>query len=232
MKRAFILSGGGARGAFQVGVWEYLQEKGWDPDLICGTSVGAINAVAIGSGMPLEKLMHIWKTLNRRTAYRWQFFRFCRHALFSKSFQPLMDTARLRTTITNALNIALELRESAGIQVILLGGRLRRESSSVVGHLTQIALKSLTADLFFLGVDGVDPRIGFTTPNMAEANVNHRMIEVARKVVVVTDPSKFGRNSLAVICGPDEVDMIITNSTVPLEHLQEFASLGIEIKLV
>jgi len=105
MKRALILSGGGARGAFQVGVWEYLQEKGWDPDLICGTSVGAINAVAIGSGMPLAQLMHLWKTLNRYKAYRLQLFRFAWSALFSRSFQPLMDTAPLRATITNALDV-------------------------------------------------------------------------------------------------------------------------------
>jgi len=67
MKKALILSGGGARGAFQIGVWQYLQDKGWDPDMICGTSVGAINAVAIGSGMPLAKLLDIWKTLNGKT---------------------------------------------------------------------------------------------------------------------------------------------------------------------
>jgi len=105
MKRALILSGGGARGAFQVGVWEYLQEKGWDPDLICGTSVGAINAVAIGSGMPLEKLMHIWKTLNRHTAYRLQLLRFLGAAVYGRVFKPLMDTTPLRTTITNALDL-------------------------------------------------------------------------------------------------------------------------------
>lgn len=105
MKRALVLSGGGARGAFQVGVWNYLLEKGWDPDLICGTSVGAINAVAIGSGMPLEKLMHIWKTLNHRSAYRLQLLRFLGAAIFGRSFQPLMDTAPLRSTITNALDI-------------------------------------------------------------------------------------------------------------------------------
>jgi len=105
MKRALILSGGGARGAFQVGVWEYLQEKGWDPDLICGTSVGAINAVAIGSGMPLEKLMHIWKTLNRQKAYRLKLLRFFWSALCGRAFNPLMDTAPLRATITNALDI-------------------------------------------------------------------------------------------------------------------------------
>ncbi len=111
MKRALILSGGGARGAFQVGVWEYLQEKGWDPDLICGTSVGAINAVAIGSGMPLEKLMHIWKTLNHRTAYRLQLLRFFGSALFGHTFKPPMDTAPLRNTITNALDLEV-LRRS------------------------------------------------------------------------------------------------------------------------
>ena len=106
MKRALVLSGGGARGAFQVGVWNYLLEKGWDPDLICGTSVGAINAVAIGSGMPLEKLMHIWKTLTRHSAYRLRLLRFLGAALFSRAFKPLMDTAPLRATLTNALDLA------------------------------------------------------------------------------------------------------------------------------
>ncbi|MBF0574025.1 MAG: patatin-like phospholipase family protein, partial [Desulfamplus sp.] len=55
MKRALILSGGGSRGSFQVGVWRYLQEKQWYPDMICGTSIGAINAVAIGSGLTTEQ---------------------------------------------------------------------------------------------------------------------------------------------------------------------------------
>ena len=41
MERAMILSGGGARGAFQVGVWRYLSEIGWRPELVCGSSVGA-----------------------------------------------------------------------------------------------------------------------------------------------------------------------------------------------
>ena len=46
MTRALILSGGGARGAFQVGVMKYLDEMGWIPDLVCGTSVGTVNAAA------------------------------------------------------------------------------------------------------------------------------------------------------------------------------------------
>jgi NTE family protein len=117
MKRALILSGGGARGAFQVGVWNYLQEKGWDPDLICGTSVGAINAVAIGSGMPLEKLMHIWKTLDRRSAYRWRLLRFLWFALFTKAFRPILDSGPLRTTIANALDLETLRRSRRNILI-------------------------------------------------------------------------------------------------------------------
>lgn len=135
------------------------------------------------------------------------------------------------TVITNALNIALELRDSDGIEVILLGGLLRKESSSVVGPLTQLALKPLNADILFLGVDGVDPDVGFTTPNLAEAEVNRRMIEASREVIVVTDPSKFGKRSLAVICGPDEVSKIVTTPELPPVYLKHFSSLGVEVLL-
>jgi len=117
MRRALILSGGGARGAFQVGVWNYLQESGWDPDLICGTSVGALNAVAIGSGMPLEKLMHIWKTLDRSKAYRRRPLRFLWFALFAPTFRPLMDTGPLRNTITNALDLEVLRRSPRDILI-------------------------------------------------------------------------------------------------------------------
>ncbi len=140
MKRALILSGGGARGAFQVGVWQRLQEMGWDPDLICGTSVGAINAVAIGSGMPLEKLMHIWKTLNHRSAYRLQLLRFLAASLGGRFFQPLMDTTPLRATITRALDLEA-LRQSrreiliTAINMITSRVRLFNQQTITVDHV-------------------------------------------------------------------------------------------------
>ena len=49
-KRALILSGGGGRGAYQIGVLTYLEEMNWSPDMLVGTSIGAVNAVALGSG--------------------------------------------------------------------------------------------------------------------------------------------------------------------------------------
>ena len=42
-QRALVLAGGGAKGSYQVGVWQALQELGWTPDIITGASVGALN---------------------------------------------------------------------------------------------------------------------------------------------------------------------------------------------
>jgi len=111
MKRALILSGGGARGAFQIGVWQYLKDKGWDPDMICGTSVGAINAVAIGSGMPLAKLLDIWKTHNRSKMYRLKILQFVWSVITGRPPRPLMDTRPLRSMLTRNLDVE-KLRRS------------------------------------------------------------------------------------------------------------------------
>jgi NTE family protein len=59
-KRALILSGGGGRGAYHCGVIEYLELIGWKPDILVGTSIGAINAAAIASGRTAEELKRLW----------------------------------------------------------------------------------------------------------------------------------------------------------------------------
>lgn len=127
MKKALILTGGGARGAFQVGVWKYLQEQKWTPDLICGTSIGAINAAAIGSGMSVERLIQIWNTYHRSKIFRLQILKFIGSALFRKPLKPLSDTGPMRAMISKNLDLSA-LRQSPMDIIItavnLLSGRL------------------------------------------------------------------------------------------------------------
>jgi NTE family protein len=69
MTRAFVLSGGAALGAIEVGMLQALFERGVAPDLIVGTSVGAINGAFIASREPTVatalELGHIWRGLRR-----------------------------------------------------------------------------------------------------------------------------------------------------------------------
>ncbi len=119
MDRALILSGGGARGAFQVGVLKYLDEKGWRPDMICGASVGAVNAVAIGSGMTPDQLAALWAHFDRRKIYRLSLAKHLRSFLGSNVYQSLMDTSPLKTLLQAHINFdqlrrtAIEIRINA-----------------------------------------------------------------------------------------------------------------------
>jgi NTE family protein len=59
MKRALVLSGGGLFGAWQAGAWRALCDR-WQPDLVVGASVGALNGYAIAGGVSADALARIW----------------------------------------------------------------------------------------------------------------------------------------------------------------------------
>jgi DeoR family transcriptional regulator of aga operon len=78
-------------------------------------------------------------------------------------------------------------------------------------------------------VDGLDLQFGLTTHHEAEASLNHRMVERARRIVVLTDASKFGRVSLHRIARLDQVHTIITDGSIEPEYLEGLQRLGVEV---
>jgi NTE family protein len=123
MKRALVLSGGGARGAFQVGVWQYLQEKSWTPDLICGTSIGAINATAIGAGMSVDRLMQIWKAHSRSHFFRITPRAFLKSAFTRRPLKPALDKSPFRALLSRYLDF--EALRKSPIEIIISAVQLR-----------------------------------------------------------------------------------------------------------
>lgn len=73
MVTAFVLSGGGSLGAVQVGMLQALAERGVRPDLLVGTSAGALNATYVAghgaTSQSLERLADIWRRLHRRDVF-------------------------------------------------------------------------------------------------------------------------------------------------------------------
>jgi DeoR family transcriptional regulator of aga operon len=134
------------------------------------------------------------------------------------------------TVITNAVNIAADLAGTS-IEVILTGGILREESFSLVGPLAEETLRSLSADIMFLGVDGIDVHFGLTTPNLLEAKVNRVMVEIARRTILVCDSSKFGRRSLSLIAPLSKIHQIITDNRIQKADLRALEEAGIEVTI-
>ena len=89
--------------------------------------------------------------------------------------------------ITNGVNVAMELLGVRGIQLIIVGGMLRDDSVSVVGHFAEEMLEHFSADKLFLGAAACDLTFGISTPNMAEARVNQSMVRIAREMYGAVD---------------------------------------------
>jgi DeoR family transcriptional regulator of aga operon len=136
------------------------------------------------------------------------------------------------TVITNALNVASELAALPQCRIIMLGGILRPTSLSLVGPHAEQTLKDLNADRVFMGVDGLDPAVGLTTPDVLEAQLNAMMIRVSREVIVVADSSKFARRSLSVIAKLDGVHKVLTDDRVAPEMVAALRARSIEVVVV
>ena len=136
------------------------------------------------------------------------------------------------TVITNALNIAMELSGLPQIRVMMLGGLLRQTSYSLVGPDAEQALAKLSADRLFLGVDGLDPEVGVTTPDPLEAALNALMIRVSRQTIAVLDASKLGQRSLSVITPVKNLDMVISDSSAPADTVEALRTAGVQVVLV
>lgn len=136
------------------------------------------------------------------------------------------------TVMTNGLNIAWELANAPGVELLLTGGLLHKQSLSLQGSQAEASLAAYGFDTLFLGVDGLDLQFGLTTHHEAEARLNHRMVERARKVVVVSDASKFGRVGLHRIARLDEIHAVITDAGISDDYREGMQRLGIEVILV
>jgi len=117
------------------------------------------------------------------------------------------------TVVTNAVRVADILHDARRPdQTIILTGGVRTPSDALVGPFAVSALRSVHLDLVLMGVHGMDPQAGFTSPNLLEAETNRALIEAARKLVIVADHTKWGLIGLSSIARLDQADLLITDS--------------------
>ncbi|MCI1032239.1 DeoR family transcriptional regulator [Raoultella terrigena] len=134
--------------------------------------------------------------------------------------------------MTNGMNVGNALLEAEGVELLMTGGHLRRQSQSFYGDQAEQSLQNYHFDMLFLGVDAIDLERGVSTHNEDEARLNRRMCEVAERIIVVTDSSKFNRSSLHKIIDTQRIDMIIVDEGIPAESLEALRKHGIDVILV
>lgn len=134
--------------------------------------------------------------------------------------------------VTNGLYTALELNFSADITTIVLGGRMRPRSSSLVGSFSYNAVQRLRVDIGFFGARGVSAKDGLMESDLEEAQLKQQMVSASTMVVGIADASKFGETSFNAFALPEEIDRIITDDGAHEATVRELRKLGIDVVLV
>ena len=111
------------------------------------------------------------------------------------------------------------------------GGVFRTPSDALVGPYADNTLRTLNADILFMGVHGIDPDAGLTTPNTAEAETDRHLVDAGQKIVVVADHTKLGVVALAKIVPLSRVDIFITDEQAPQDTLREIELAGVEVRI-
>jgi DeoR/GlpR family transcriptional regulator of sugar metabolism len=123
-----------------------------------------------------------------------------------------------------------ELRDDPEVRLILLGGEVRRNYLSVVGLLTESNLRELYVGRLFLGASGVLPDGSVLDSTHVEVPVKRAMLTASRQVVLLASAGKFpGDSGLVRVCGPDDIHMLITNTSSDPATLATFSEAGVEV---
>jgi DeoR/GlpR family transcriptional regulator of sugar metabolism len=134
------------------------------------------------------------------------------------------------TVVTHSPTIAVELVGHPTVEVLLIGGRLFKHSVVSVGAAAIEAIGRIHADLYFLGVTGIHPKIGLTTGDFEEAHVKRALSEAAAETVVLGSPEKLHAASPYVVMGWGGVTSMIVAGGTPDGVLGPFR--GLEVNLV
>jgi DeoR/GlpR family transcriptional regulator of sugar metabolism len=135
------------------------------------------------------------------------------------------------TVVTNAVNIACELAGLPGIKVMVCGGMLDPGSFELVGTLLPKALEGIFIHKFFVGTDGITIENGLTNRSEPEAMAAREFSLHSGQTILLADHKKFIRSDLSRVIPAKNISTIVTTPKVPLEVLQEFANLGVDILL-
>ncbi|MEV7729048.1 DeoR/GlpR family DNA-binding transcription regulator [Streptomyces sp. NPDC087917] len=136
------------------------------------------------------------------------------------------------TVVTHALPAAARLADHVGIDLHLVGGRVRHRTRAAVDAWALRAYAEIRADVLFLATNGFTAEGGLTTPDPAEAAVKRAAIAAARRVVLLADSAKAGQEHFARFGTFADVDLLITDTGLDPADKAAIEAAGTEVALV
>jgi DeoR/GlpR family transcriptional regulator of sugar metabolism len=132
--------------------------------------------------------------------------------------------------VTNSLPIAATLEARRNIELTLTGGYLDPRIRVMLGPLCEQMLGLIRADVLIMGISSISAA-GFSNNNTLVVGSQQKMIEIAGKVIIVADHTKFGRSAMVPVAQLDVADVVVSDTNLAPEYVQLLRGSGVEVLL-
>jgi DeoR/GlpR family transcriptional regulator of sugar metabolism len=142
----------------------------------------------------------------------------------------IQNRKRLRI-VTNGLEVARLSAQNPTNTVILIGGVLNLDGSSVTGLLSERIIHELQIQKAFVSCSGFSLERGMTEVHIEEAQLKRKVIDASRQVVALIDSSKIGKDDLTSFARADRINHLITDAGISPQWAQTIEQAGIKLTI-
>ena len=144
--------------------------------------------------------------------------------------RSLLDHSGLKI-ITNNLNVASIFSGHEQFEVTIAGGTVRQRDGGIIGEATIDFIRQFKVDYAVMGISGIDEDGTLLDFDYREVRVAQAMIEHARKIYLVADHSKIGRNAVVKLGHISQVSAMFTDIPLPESLQQQVDAAGVNVYL-
>lgn len=143
---------------------------------------------------------------------------------------PHLDGLGLQV-LTNSLHIVNALLPQLGTRILLPSGAVFREQNIILAPAGEESMPRFHAPCLFMGAAAVGVQ-GVMQADPVLVAAERRLIDRADEVILLVDSSKFRTQSGTIVCGLDEIDLIITDAGISPAMLAHFHSADVTVQIV
>lgn len=146
-----------------------------------------------------------------------------------KMVKYIKDFERL-LVVTNDFEIANYLMRNGKCRLIHTGGSVNKESYSSVGELASLFVNRISIDVAFISTSSWSYD-GITTPDESKVVIKNAVINSARKSILLSDSTKYGKLATFAVCDLNHFDTIITDRNLQRKAMNLLKGKGVKIHL-
>lgn len=134
------------------------------------------------------------------------------------------------TVVTNSFPVVNVFEDHPLVEVIFIGGRLHKKSFTTIGLETVDAIRTIKADISFIGICSIDIAVGITTSDYEDGIIKQAIVANSRYNIALSTINKIGTAEPYFVGPVHAVDVVLTDAAITQEMTASFASLGVSIQ--